>query len=253
MQKLAVLILTKNEEKNIEAVIRNAQSCANEIIVIDAGSTDKTVELAQGAGAKVCHREWDGDFSAQRNYALTTTDAEWLLYLDADERIDEKMLEAIKKLMRAGGQNAQYDMLRKTVAFGEEFRYGVLDPDKVTRLFPRNEVHWTGRVHERPVCNRPHIMLPGFLQHYTYQSWEQYLDKMNKYSSIAAVNYYENHKRAYFFKDIVARPLFAFIKMYFIKLGFLEGKYGYLLAVNYAIYTMNKYSKLIALYKRNEE
>jgi len=253
VQKLAVLILTKNEEKNIEAVIRNAQICADEIIVIDAGSTDKTVELARAAGAKVCYREWDGDFSAQRNYGLTQTAAERVLYLDADERLDEHLLAAIKELMSVGGQNTQYGMLRRTVAFGREFRYGVLAPDKVTRLFPRKEVRWTGRVHERPVCGSPHMMLPGFLQHYTYQDWEQYLDKMNKYSSIGAVNYYENRKRVSFFKDIVARPLFAFIKMYFLKLGFLEGKLGYLLAVNYAIYTMNKYSKLIALYKRNEE
>lgn len=253
MQKLAVIILTKNEEKNIEDVIRNVQSCAGEIIVIDAGSNDKTVELARAAGANVCCREWDGDFSRQRNYGLTLTEAEWVLYLDADERIDEKMLEAIKKVAAAGGPEAQYGMLRRTVAFGQEFRYGVLAPDKVTRLFPRREVHWTGRVHERPVCDRPHIMLPGVLKHYTYQSWEQYLEKMNKYSSIGALNYYENRKRASFFTDILARPLFAFIKMYFLKLGFLEGKNGYLLAVNYAIYTMNKYSKLLALYKRNEE
>ena len=247
VQKLAVLILTKNEENNITDVIDNAKQCTDEIIVIDSGSTDKTVELAEKAGAQVHFRAWDNDFAAQRNFGIKLTNADWVLYLDADERMNDEMIKAIKKVIESEYKTAQYSMLRRTTAFGKEFKYGVLSPDKVKRLFLREDVIWVGKVHESPSCNFPLIELPGFLKHYTYDNWEQYLGKMNQYSSIGAKNYKERGKKAYFFKDILARPFLAFIKMYFLKLGILEGKLGYMLAANYANYTMNKYCKLLAL------
>ena len=247
MPKLAVLILAKNEEKNIVDVIRNAQKCTDKIIIVDSGSIDKTVELAEMAGAHVSFRAWDNDFAAQRNFGLELTNAEWVLYLDADERMSDSMVEAIKRVIADEEMPAQYSMLRRTIAFGKEFKYGVLAPDKVIRLFPRKEVIWVGKVHESPSSDLPLKELPGFLRHYTYDSWEQYLNKMNQYSSIGAKNYKERGKNAYFIKDILVRPFLAFIKMYFLKLGILEGKLGYMLATNYANYTMNKYCKLLAL------
>lgn len=247
MNKLAALILTKNEENNIKECIENALLCTDEVIIIDSGSNDRTVEIAKTAGAKVYFREWDNDFAAQRNFGLELTNAKWVLYLDADERMNDEMVKAIKKIISDEGISAQYSMLRRTIAFGKEFKYGVLAPDRVKRLFPRKEIIWTGRVHERSSCNLPSIELPGFLNHYTYNNWEQYLSKMNQYSSIGAKNYKERGKKAYFLKDILVRPFLAFIKMYFLKLGILEGKLGYMLAANYANYTMNKYCKLLAL------
>lgn len=159
MQKLAVLILTKNEEKNITDVICNAQKCADEIIVIDSGSNDRTVELAEMAGAHVYFRAWDNDFAAQRNFGLELTNAEWVLYIDADERMSDSMIEAIKKVISDEGMPAQYSMLRRTIAFGKEFKYGVLSPDKVKRLFLREDVIWVGKVHESPSCDLPLIEL----------------------------------------------------------------------------------------------
>ncbi|MEG2765621.1 MAG: glycosyltransferase family 2 protein, partial [Acidaminococcaceae bacterium] len=88
MSKLAVIVLTKNEEKNIADVIANAKGCADEVVIVDSGSTDGTVTMAQALGARVVYRAWDHDFAAQRNFALTQTDADWVLYLDADERMD---------------------------------------------------------------------------------------------------------------------------------------------------------------------
>ena len=245
MPKLAILILTKNEEKNIADVINNAKKCTDEIIVIDSGSNDKTVELAEMAGAHVYFRAWDNDFAAQRNFGLGLTEADWVLYLDADERMNDEMIKEIREIVSAGNLDVQYSMLRRTNAFGREFKFGVLSPDRVKRLFPRKEIIWTGKVHENPSCNLPLIELPGFLRHCTYENWEQYLNKMNQYSSIGAENYKERGKKAHFFKDILIRPFLAFIKMYFLKLGILEGQLGYMLAVNYANYTMNKYAKLL--------
>ena len=96
---LSIIILTKNEEKDIEGAIQNARQCADEVLVVDSGSTDRTVELAKKNGARVVFREWDNDFAAQRNFALPQTDADWVLYLDADERMNDQLLAAVEKIV----------------------------------------------------------------------------------------------------------------------------------------------------------
>ncbi len=101
MGTLSVIILTKNEEKDIEAAIKNARQCADEVLVVDSGSTDRTAELAEKNGARVVFRAWDNDFAAQRNFALSQTEADWVLYLDADERMNDEIIGAVKKVVSA--------------------------------------------------------------------------------------------------------------------------------------------------------
>ena len=172
MSTLAVLILTKNEEKNIVEVVNNAQKCADEVLIIDSGSTDATVQLATDKGAKVVYRAWDNDFAAQRNFGLTQTNAEWVLYLDADERLNAELLLAVKQVVLSKGIK-QYAFVRKSVAFGQKFAYGVLKPDKVARLFPRESVSWINKVHERPVCDLPLAILPGHIERSCSASYRQ--------------------------------------------------------------------------------
>ena len=243
MSLLTVAILTKNEEANIAAVIANAKMVADDILIIDSGSTDKTVELAKEVGARVVYRAWDNDFSAQRNFALDNTDAEWILYLDADERLSDEAIAAVKAVT---SQSEKYmcRFIRKNSAFGKDFKYGVLGPDSVVRLFPTDCVKWQDKVHERPVGDLPVKTLSGYIKHYTYRDWNQYISKMNQYSSIGAKNNYLKGKKCGVIKDIVLRPFFAFLKMYLLKLGILEGWLGFVLCVNYAGYTQNKYIKL---------
>lgn len=240
MNNLTVVILTKNEEENIQQVINNAKNCADYILVVDSGSMDKTVELAKAAGARVIYRVWDNDFSAQRNFALKYITTEWVLYLDADERLTESIIAEIKKVINEN-KKALYKFERRTSAFGKDFKYGVLSPDYVKRMFPVKNGKWQGKVHEAVVTELPVIKLNGYIKHYTYKNFEQYISKMNVYSSIWAEN---SNKKVGFIKDIVFRPIFAFIKMYVIQLGFLEGWFGFVLAVNYSLYTLNKYAKL---------
>ena len=166
MSKLAVLILTRNEENKIKTCIEEALLCADEVIIIDSGSTDKTVDVAKTAGAKVCYREWNNDFAAQRNFALENTEAEWVLYLDADERMSEEMITDINKIVKSESVHLQYKMLRCTTAFGKKFKYGVLSPDYVLRMFPRSTVKWQGQVHERAVCDLPVKQLKGYLKQF---------------------------------------------------------------------------------------
>ena len=243
MSDVTVVILTKNEELNIVGVIENAKKVTEKILLIDSGSTDDTINLAKRHGANVLHREWDNDFSAQRNFALEYVDTDWILYLDADERLDEKLILEIKDVLESGTL-AMYRFLRQTSAFGRDFKYGVLGPDSVIRFFPKDKVRWQDKVHERPVGDLPVITLKGYLKHYTYRTFEQYVQKMNQYSGIGAQNYYDKQKNVSILGDFIFRPFFAFFKMYILKKGFLEGWLGFVLCLNYANYTLNKYVKL---------
>ena len=243
MSEITIVILTKNEEKHIVSVITNALLLTKNILVVDSGSTDKTVELAKKCRAKVVYRAWDNDFSAQRNFALEHIDTEWVLYLDADERMNDDLIKDIKQVV-IKNKMVMYRFIRRNSAFGKDFKYGVLGPDAVVRLFPANKVKWQDKVHERPVGDLPVITLKGYLKHYTYRSFEQYIQKMNQYSSIGAENNFAKHKHAGVLKDFVLRPFFAFFKMYVLKKGFLEGWLGFVLCLNYANYTLNKYVKL---------
>ena len=243
MSKVTVVVLTKNEGKNIAAVVQNAKKVAAEVLIVDSGSTDKTVQLAEENGAKVFYRAWDNDFAAQRNFALQHVETEWVLYLDADERMNDELIFNIAKTVSTN-QKAMYRLVRRNSAFGRDFKYGVLGPDSVVRLFPAEGVKWESKVHERPVGDFAEKTLEGYIKHYTYASFEGYLDKMNKYSSIGAADRNLRGKKCSVLKDLVFRPLFAFFKMYVLKAGFLEGWLGFVLCLNYANYTLNKYVKL---------
>lgn len=240
---ITVVILTKNEEKDIVAAIRNAQKLTDKVLIVDSGSTDKTVALAEDNDAKVVYRAWDNDFAAQRNFALEHIDTDWILYLDADERMNDELIANIAKTANSD-KKAMYRLERRNSAFGRDFKYGVLGPDSVVRLFPATGVIWEGKVHERPVGKFNEKALGGYLKHYTYASFDEYLEKMNKYASIGAEDRKMRGKKCSVLKDLVFRPAFAFFKMYVLKAGFLEGWLGFVLCLNYANYTLNKYVKL---------
>lgn len=245
MDKLTVVILTQNEEKNIVDVINSAFVYFPNILVVDSGSTDNTVKLAKNMGAKVIYRAWDNDFSAQRNFALEHVETEWVLYLDADERLDETLCQSIKGVLDKG-QLKQYSMMRKIHAFGFEYKHGIFKPDEVLRLFPTKSVHWENKVHERPVCDLPKEKLNGFIEHYTYDSWQQWWDKAGKYTSIWAEDSFAKGKRT----SLVAcfgHSLFGFFRAYFVQLGFIDGWSGLYSSIQHFVYTMLKYLKLYEL------
>lgn len=249
---LAIVILTNNEEKNIVDVIKNARQCTDEILIIDSGSTDKTVELAKKCGAKVFYRAWTDDFAAQRNFALDKTAADFIFYIDADERLTAKTAEHVKKIVAQGNLNLQYKVQRKSIAFGVTFNHGVLQPDYVLRMFPRGKVQWSGKVHERPICPCEIQTLQGYLEHYTYTSWSQWQGKSQLYSTIWAEAAFKSGKktsRAGAFLHASA----GFFKMFFLKAGFLDGWYGFFTCANHFFNTMIKYLKLLELQEKNKQ
>lgn len=248
MNNITVVILTKNEEEHIVNVIKNAQKLTDKVLIVDSGSIDRTVELAEENKAQVIYRAWDDDFAAQRNFALMYIDTEWVLYLDADERMSDKLIKNIKKVVE--DSPAIYKNERRNNAFGKSFKYGVLGPDSVIRLFPKDSGYWVGKVHEYVESDLPLKTLEGYLVHYTYKDFDEYLSKMNLYSNIGAVKNFDSGKKVKPIKDFIFRTIFAFVKMYFLKKGFLEGWMGFVLCLNYANYTLNKYVKLMMMEKR---
>ena len=275
MSRLCIIILTKNEEKDIEAAIQNARQCADEVLVVDSGSTDRTVELAEKNGARVVFREWDNDFAAQRNFALTQTDADWVLYLDADERMNDELVRTVKKIVASSATSTgpanrdipatspessdvsatnpanktgrkQYSLQRKSVAFGKKFSYGPLHPDWVTRLFPRESLTWVGKVHEHSECSLPLEKLPGHIEHYTYRNWQEWEEKMARYSTLWAEEAYHKGRRASL-PEALLHGIGSLFSTLLLRLGFLDGWMGICLCCMYFSYTMLKYLKLYGL------
>lgn len=198
MSDVTVVVLTKNEEKNIVAVVQNAKKVAAEVLIVDSGSTDKTVPLAEKNGARVVYRAWDNDFSAQRNFALQHVKTEWVLYLDADERMNDELLTSVKSVVEQD-KICQYSFKRKSVAFGQELNYGSLKPDYVPRVFKTKNVHWVNKIHEKPVCDDGLKILNGYVRHYTYNSWEQWLAKFNQYTTIWAEDAFKKQEKKHLF------------------------------------------------------
>lgn len=248
MQQLTAVILTKNEEANIIDVVKNASAVADKVLIVDSGSTDATVELAKESGAEVIYRAWDNNFAAQRNFALKYIDTYWTLYLDADERLDKDLISAIRNIVN-NENNKQYSMMRKIHAFGFTYKHGIFTPDEVLRLFPTKRVQWVNKVHEKPICDFPKEKLKGFIEHYTYTSWQQWWDKAGHYTSIWADDVYEKGKRTSI-SGAFFHATYGFIRAYILQLGFLDGWSGLYSSLQHFIYTLMKYLKLYELNKK---
>jgi len=252
MKTLAVIILTRDEEENITEVVKNAKQCTDEVLVVDSGSKDKTCPLAREAGARVVTRLWDGDFSAQRNFALKQTKADWVLYLDADERLMPECIQHIGRILQMGTADAQYRIKRKTVSFGAIFQYGALYPDYVIRMFPREQVVWVNPVHEHSECPLPTKTMDGYLRHYAYRDLNEWIEKLKLYTSIWAENAYRDGKRVSAAVPL-AHALVGTFRVLILKAGFLDGWPGIYMCINHFFYTLMKYLKLRELQRKESE
>lgn len=248
---ISVLILAKNEEKNIEACIRSV-SFADEIIVVDDFSTDTTGEIARRLGAKVVQHAMDGNWGAQQTFAIGCATKDWIFFIDADERVTPRLYEEMKKAMEKDDRSIAYRTPRLSYYWGQKLAHGGWFPDYVTRLIPRKETWVEGFVHPRIVHPYREVAFPkdAYMLHYPYRDWEHYFSKFNLYTTLAAKKSYEQGKRAHLW-DFVTHPVWAAFRMYFLKGGFLDGKVGFLLASFHYAYTLAKYVKLYFLDKDN--
>jgi glycosyltransferase involved in cell wall biosynthesis len=244
---LSVLILTRNEEKNIGDCLESV-SFASDILVLDDGSTDQTVALAEQHGARVIRHALNGDWGQQQTFGISQVKEPWLLLLDADERISEHLSQEIQEAV-AKNEPCAYWMCRENKFHFNQATHGVLRPDWVCRLMPTRGTRVEGLVHQQIITPYPNKKLQGVMYHYTYDNWEQYFTKFNKYTTLAAEKYVQEGKRASFVKDIMLRPAWAFIKVFIFNGGILDGKMGWILSVNHYFYTLTKYVKLYYLQK----
>lgn len=241
MSEITAIVLTYNEQRHIKDCIESIK-WADQILVVDSGSSDDTVNIAQKSGARVIHHAMQEGFAAQRNFAISQAVTEWVLFVDADERISPQLAEEIRQIVKLGRRIA-CEISRRNIAFGCLLKHGGWYPDYCLRLYPRDAVSYTGIVHERAVVNIPVKRLKNPLDHYTYDDWNRYFVKFNSYTTLMADQLYTNGKRANFF-SIIFRPGWAFFRTYILKLGFLDGKMGFIMAVFHYFYTMAKYVKL---------
>jgi len=246
---LSVTIICKNEEENIRECLESVK-WADEIIVVDSFSTDKTVNIVKEYTDKIFIEEWKG-FAGQREFALSKATKDWILPLDADERCSEELKKEIADIIKNGGTFNGYRIPRKTFFLGKWIKHCGWYPGFQTRLFKRNKVKVTDRlVHEGYDVEGEMGFLKGDILHYSVSSITDYMRKVNHYSSLQAVE--KSQKKEIKFSDLFLRPLAAHIQNFFIRKGFLDGIHG-LMVTNFDIITnMLTYMKAWELQNKNK-
>lgn len=248
--RLSVAIITLNEEENLARTLASVR-WADEIVVVDSGSTDRTVEIARDCGARVFERPWPG-FAAQKNFALGQCTGDWLLSLDADEELSPELARAIRSLLEAALSERAFRVRRRNLFLGRWIRHGGFYPDAKLRLFHRTAspgvLQFADRpVHETVAFEGEAPALNGDLIHHAYSSLSSYIEHMNRYSDLGAevlVAHGRTGRSAIpFAVGVWVLPQLNFLWNYLFRLGFLDGREGFLLHLYQAAYTSWKYSK----------
>jgi glycosyltransferase involved in cell wall biosynthesis len=228
MPQLSAIVITKNEAANIGACLDSLAFC-DERIVVDCGSTDATVEIAREKGARTEFHEWQG-YGPQKNHALSLATGTWVLSLDADERVTPELATAIKSAIADGGADA-WEMLRLSSFCGRTMRHSGWYPDYVLRLFRRGKARFDDAiVHERLHCEGTVKRLRPPLIHYPVLKLEDALSRLDRYSTAKAQMIVASGRKVSFFAGI-GHGLVSFLRAYVLRLGFLDGAEGFLLAV----------------------
>ena len=245
---LSVTVITHNEEARLRACLESV-AWADELVVVDAESTDKTAQIAREFTDRVWVRPWPG-FAAQKNFALEQTTGAWVLSLDADEQVTPELRAAVERILAGAdpaGQGAAlaegYSVPRRNVFWGAWVRHGGLYPDWQLRLFRRGRGRFVGdAVHESVQVEGAVARLAAPLLHHSYRDLEDFVRRTNRYSSLAAADWLRQGRRAGVV-DLIFRPLARFVSMYIMRLGFLDGWRGFVLAVLYANYVFLRMAK----------
>jgi glycosyltransferase involved in cell wall biosynthesis len=245
---VSAVVIAKNEEAVIRRCIESL-SWAREIVVMDSGSTDRTVEICRELGATVYQADWQGP-ATQRNRGIDNATGEWILALDADEWVTGDLRREIEQAVNAPGALVAYRIPRLSSYCGRYMRHGGWWPDYVSRLFKRGQARFGGGiVHDHLICEGPTGRLRNHLMHEPFKDLGKVLEKLNAYSTWGAQRLHEEGKRAGLARA-VAHGLWAFLRTYIVRAGFLDGREGFMLAVSNAEGTYYKYVKLMLMSKR---
>jgi len=249
---ISVVIITKNEAHIIAKTLQSLKGVSDDFVIVDSGSTDDTIKIGREFGARIIETSWDG-YGPNKNKGIDAAKYDWILNLDADEAIDETLRSTLVQLQPAD-ENTIYNFKFKNFFCDKWIRFGEWGGDKHIRLFNRKTVRWnTAAVHEGLTTgnNTKVILLNGNILHYTTNSMDEYIGKTVSYARLNADKYYVKGKRAGFFKLRIA-PGLTFFQHYILRLGFLDGWEGYLIAKTTAWYTFLKYSFLKDMHKHSK-
>jgi len=246
MPPISATIIAKNEGRNIARAIRSL-SCADEILVVDSGSTDETREIALSLGARVLTQPWAG-FAAQKNFGSQQARHDWILSLDADEELNAEAQAAVLAWKMSQPSASGYRFARRARYLGRWILHAGWYPDYKLRLFDRREGRWVGPfVHESVVVKGRAETLAGEILHYTCDSLDEHRDRIEFYTGLAAQEMYERGQQAGWIQRVLAPP-WIFFDTYFLRLGVLDGRPGFWIAWMAARYVNRKFAKLARLH-----
>jgi len=251
--KISACIITLNEERNLPRCLTSVAALVDEIVVVDSGSTDDTVAIATRFGARVVAQKWLG-YVDQKNFALSQAEHPWVLSIDADEEISPELAQAIAHLkaetpdydtaVRSTPMPNGYQFSRVVFYRGKWIYHGDWYPDRLVRLFRRDEARFTGgRVHEKLELRGEHPILPGHLHHFTYENAIDRTNRCGKYAELWAQTAHEQKRHAWPWSSSL-HALARFAKGYMLKRGFLDGAVGWDIAMGNAREVWLKYALL---------
>lgn len=245
MESITAVIITKNEERNIGRCLESLQGVADEVVVVDSGSTDQTEAICREHGARFVHHDWE-DYSAQKNYANSLATHPWLLSIDADEALSPTLRENLLRLKAEGLDCATvYSFNRLTNYCGHWIRHCGWYPDRKERLWAADRARWDGEVHEELFFDQPmnHQTLAGDLLHYSYHSTSEMADRQLRYATLAAEKAFRQGKRCPAGAPVL-KPCWTFVRNYLLRGGFRDGAAGFTVCRMSAYYTFLKYTLL---------
>ena len=244
---ISAVIIAHNEAERIGDCLNSLRFC-DEVLVVDSGSDDGTREICREAGARVVEQDWLG-FGPQKRFAVAQAAYDWVLCVDADERVSPALADSILRMLKQP-RHLAYEMPRCNRFLGRWLRHGEGYPDLSLRLFDRRHAHWTeDRVHERVVCEAEVGRLRGDLLHESQETLARYLEKQNRYTSLQAEQI-AARSGAVPYAKVVVSPLVRFIKFYLVKLGFLDGVPGFVHIAIGCMNTLLKYAKAVEIMNR---
>lgn len=251
MPKITALAITLNEENHVKRYVESL-AFADEIIFIDSFSTDSTVSIAKELGVKVIQREFD-DFSSQRNYAIKQAKNEWIVFFDLDEIITPELGQEIVKTLSSSCQHAAFKVKRNFIFQDRHIKYGGWQSDKVIRLFNKKNCGYNGNlVHESVKVHTGSVgQLKKTVNHYSYNGFDNYNQKLNLYSQLQAKGLYNKNQKPNFYHFFI-RPLYRFNWQYFYRLGIMDGKEGFVLAYVHSFAVFKRYLQLWMMYRKLE-
>jgi glycosyltransferase involved in cell wall biosynthesis len=239
---LTVTVITRNEASNITAALESV-AWADEIVVVDSGSTDETASIARRLGARVQVRDWPG-YAAQKNHAAGLATHDWILSLDADERVTPELAAEIRRLLNAGATSAGYRIPRVTSYLGRWIRSTDWYPDAQLRLYDRRSGRWnTRQVHESVEITGAPGHLRHELHHYPYRGISDHVETIDRYTTLAAAEWHAQGRRVHAWQALVY-PRLAFFRNYILKSGFRDGSAGLIVSLMNSYYVGLKYMKL---------